>query len=75
MRKYFQGLGRTKWEIGKKKKSLLSNTDSESILSSVKHIPRASMDRQTDRQWWYSPMHLLFKSTVLGLKCIQDHHQ
>ena len=50
MRKYFQGLGRTKWGIVKKKKktSLLSNTNSESILSSVKHIPHASMDRQTE---------------------------
>lgn len=49
MRKYFQGLGRTKWGIGKKTKtSLLSNTNSESILSSVKHIPHASMDRQTE---------------------------
>lgn len=48
MRKYFQGLGRTKWGIGKKKTSLLSNTNSESILSSVKHIPHASMDRQTE---------------------------
>lgn len=46
MRKYFQGLGRTKWGIGKKKKKPgLSNTNSESILSSVKHIPGASMDR------------------------------
>ena len=52
MRKYFQGLGRTKWGIGKNKQTNkqtgLSNTNSESILSSVKHIPHASMDRQTE---------------------------